>query len=240
MIDSEACCNENDLCKPVLAPLIKKQAGNKKSGTNGKTAIPALPLTEDQLLMTSAYVHGFDLKSKEWCRFPVSGITDIVFNPLAFDALVLPDSEKKLAWAFVESKKNLGGAGKDEDEFDDFVADKGRGLTMLLCGPPGVGKTFPAEAIAERAESPLYILSAGELGTEPSNVDAALDKALDMCRRWKAMLLLDEADVFLGKRFGGQEASILRNELVSSKSNFSPFDFTLSSSAQSSQKSKKY
>lgn len=131
----------------------------------------------------------------------------------------MPPSEKKLAWAFVESKKLLGAsASSDSAVFDDFIEGKGRGLCMLLCGPPGVGKTYTAEAITEKAEVPLYMVSAGELGTEPSQVDGALDQALELCRRWGAMLLLDEADVFLGKRgFGGQEASVLRNELVSSR-----------------------
>lgn len=62
------------------------------------------------------------------------------------------------------------------------------------------------------------MLSAGELGTQPSAVDKALNKALKMCHRWGAMLLLDEADVFLGKGSGGQEAGALRDESVSSKS----------------------
>lgn len=41
-----------------------------------------------------------------------------------------------------------------------------------------------------------------------------------LTRRWKAMLLLDEADVFLGKRFSSGGDSIERNELVSSKDPF--------------------
>lgn len=124
-----------------------------------------------------------------------------------------------MAWAFVESKNLLLDAS-DSDRgtaFDDFVTDKGKGLVMLLCGSPGVGKTYTAEAIAEMAKVPLYMISAGELGSVSSQVEQALDKALGLCRRWKAMLLLDEADVFLGKRLMAGNTSIERNELVSSK-----------------------
>lgn len=150
----------------------------------------------------------------------MDGINDITFNNLAYDKLVLPPGEKKMAWAFVESKNHLLDASNSDasSAFDDFVTDKGKGLVMLLCGSPGVGKTYTAEAIAEVAEVPLYMVSAGELGSVSSTVEQALDKALDLCRRWKAMLLLDEADVFLGKRFSGGNTSIERNELVSSKS----------------------
>lgn len=132
---------------------------------------------------------------------------------------MLPPSEKKMAWAFVESKTRLMDASDSDGStaFDDFVVDKGKGLVMLLCGSPGVGKTYTAEAIAEMAKVPLYMMSAGELGSVSGDVEVALDTALDLCRRWRAMLLLDEADVFLGKRFSGGNESIERNELVSSK-----------------------
>lgn len=127
----------------------------------------------------------------------MDGISDISFNTLAYEKLVLPPGEKKMAWAFVESKNLLLDASDSDGStaFDDFVTDKGKGLVMLLCGSPGVGKTYTAEAIAEMAKVPLYMISAGELGSVSGHVEQALDRALDLCWRWKAMLLLDEADV---------------------------------------------
>lgn len=98
------------------------------------------------------------------------------------------------------------------EAFDDFIPDKGRGIIILLFGPPGVGKTFTAEAVAERANVPLYSMSASALGTEPTEIEINLEKALQVCKLWNAMLLLDEADVFLAAR---QSESMKRNELVS-------------------------
>lgn len=80
-----------------------------------------------------------------------------------------------------------------------------------MFGPPGVGKTYTAEAVAERSRVPLYGMSAGTLGTKPQAVEAALDRALELCRLWGAMLLLDEADVFLSAR---SDADLARSELV--------------------------
>ena len=57
-------------------------------------------------------------------------------------------------------------------------------------------------------------MSAGVLGTKPEEVEKLLDRALELCRLWNAMLLLDEADVFLGARTND---GLARNELVSSK-----------------------
>jgi len=95
--------------------------------------------------------------------------------------------------------------------FDDFIQHKGEGIIILLCGPPGVGKTLTAEAIAEKSRVPLYMLSAGELGSTPKALESALNNALMCCQLWGAMLLLDEADVFLEARSSN---SLERNELV--------------------------
>jgi hypothetical protein len=55
-------------------------------------------------------------------------------------------------------------------------------------------------------------MSAGDLGIQPAEVEKALERSLELCRMWNAMLLLDEADVFLGAR---TNESLARNELVS-------------------------
>ena len=82
----------------------------------------------------------------------------------------------------------------------------------MLHGPPGTGKTLTAEGIAELLKCPLYMVSAGELGTNPRELEAELNKILDIAHSWGAVLLLDEADVFLEKR---TIQDIHRNALVS-------------------------
>lgn len=164
------------------------------------------PLTDEQCLLSTPWMKGFDLKAKEWCELRVDELKDMTWNDEAFEKLVLPEGEKDLAWAFVENKS------LSKTDFDDFIPDKGRGLIILMFGPPGVGKTFTAEAVAERSRVPLYLMSAGDLGTQPSDVEKTLERALELCRMWNAMLLLDEADVFLGAR---TNESLARNELVS-------------------------
>lgn len=144
MIDAEAWYDMTESPKRLLKPLNKEKTNSRSRFNGKKIKRSAVALTDQQLLMATAYVEVFDLKTKKWCEFPVSGITDISFNPSVFEALVLPASEKKLAWAFVESNNNLCGrtdAKPTEDDSDDCVANKSRGLIMLLCGPPGVGKT---------------------------------------------------------------------------------------------------
>lgn len=66
--------------------------------------------------------------------------------------------------------------------------------------------------MAERTRAPLYTLSAGDLGTNAKDVEATLQQALDICALWKAVMLIDEADVFLEAR---STDNLQRNELVS-------------------------
>ena len=60
--------------------------------------------------------------------------------------------------------------------FDDFIQGKGRGIIKLSSSPPGVGKTLIAESVAETIRVPLYIMSAGDLGTDPSSVEESFSK----------------------------------------------------------------
>jgi SpoVK/Ycf46/Vps4 family AAA+-type ATPase len=56
------------------------------------------------------------------------------------------------------------------------------------------------------------MVSAGDLGTDPRNLEKELQNILDIAHSWGAILLLDEADVFLEKR---SIHDIHRNALVS-------------------------
>lgn len=59
---------------------------------------------------------------------------------------------------------------------------------------------------------PLYIMAAGDLGLDPRSVETKLQDVMSMCSRWGAILLLDEADIFLEER---SLHELERNKLVS-------------------------
>lgn len=83
---------------------------------------------------------------------------------------------------------------------------------VLLGGGPGVSKTLTAEFVAKLTHKPLYMISAGELGTELEKVAERLQMVLDITRRWSCVFLIDEADVYLQER---SNLDLLRNALVS-------------------------
>jgi len=109
-------------------------------------------------------------------------------------------------------------------------------LILLLSGPPGTGKTLTAEAgkssfpfaifrevslvpsththstVADRTRRPLLYLQAEDLGINATALGANLKRLLAMATEWNAVVLLDEADVFMATR---EPVDIARNELVS-------------------------
>ncbi|KAK9855297.1 hypothetical protein MYU51_002701 [Penicillium brevicompactum] len=163
--------------------------------------------TEEELLVASPVVLGFAFSEKLWLEFTISGISDIEWNQDAFGSLVLPNNQKSIVKALVESHTFHAA-----ENIDDVIQGKGKGLVAVLHGPPGTGKTLTAEGIAELLRRPLYMVSAGELGTDSRTLEAELNKILDIAHSWGAVLLLDEADVFLEKR---TIHDIHRNALVS-------------------------
>lgn len=163
--------------------------------------------TEEELLIASPVVLGFAFSEKLWLEFSISGISDIDWNVDAFDSLVLPENQKSIVKALVESH-----TFRAAQNIDDVIQGKGKGLVAVLHGPPGTGKTLTAEGIAELLKRPLYMVSAGELGTDSRTLEAELNKILDIAHSWGAVLLLDEADIFLEKR---TIQDIHRNALVS-------------------------
>lgn len=79
----------------------------------------------------------------------------------------------------------------------DFIAHKGRGLIIVLHGPPGNGKNFTTESIAEDVRWRLLAVSIGDLIADSKHLEERLDLTFSRCRDWSAILLLDEADVVL-------------------------------------------
>lgn len=169
-------------------------------------------LTTDQLLLTSWSITAFRLKTKVWSELEVDKILEIEWIPDLMSRLVLDQDIKDLIIALIDHKTTQ--AMDDKKTFDDFIPGKGKGIVMLLCGPPGVGKTLTAEAVSEQSKSPLYRISVQDLGSKVSAMERGLQTALRRCSHWNAVLLLDEADVFLEQR---SLNSLERNELVSSK-----------------------
>ncbi|KAH8805260.1 P-loop containing nucleoside triphosphate hydrolase protein [Xylogone sp. PMI_703] len=165
------------------------------------------PLTEHQLLLLNPLLAGFALKTKEWISFPVDSLFPISRREEPFKNLVIPSK----GLDFIKSLA-LQSSSPQPQWSADFVHGKGAGHIVLLHGPPGVGKTYTVECIAEHIARPLINLTIADIGTEETSIESQLDKFFAYAERWKAILLIDEADIFLERR---KAADIARNGIVS-------------------------
>ncbi|KAI0382809.1 putative AAA family ATPase [Hypomontagnella monticulosa] len=186
---------------PPPAPAVVLQKGPRRNGKNSKRQ----ELSDDLLHLCSAYVRGYCFKIKKWVTFHIDNVQDIQWHDDAFESLVLAGGYKRLITAFVESHV------ENKDKFDDVIEGKGQGITMLLEGPPGVGKTLTAEAVSEKLRRPLYAMGAGELGDDPECIEDNLKMILEAAAKWDAVLLLDECDVLLARR---SNDNLSRNSIV--------------------------
>lgn len=161
--------------------------------------------SEQDLAMLEPIVVFFNLDRCDWQLGYLKDVAPIKFRSNAFDRLVLDAHRKRLVQALVVHTNS--GTQRNVDIIDG----KGGGAIFLLDGPPGTGKTLTAEATAENLERPLYKVGLGELGTDAERMEGKLDQVLNIARRWNAVLLLDEADVFLEKR---STENLTRNAMV--------------------------
>lgn len=178
---------------------------NKKMPSYSRThgLIDCEDVPEDLMFMCYPFVNGFSFVTKDWGEMYVDNLEDVKFDDKAFDYLVLDESVKQMVKALVTNS---------EGTFTDIIQKKSGGTIICLNGKPGIGKTLTSQSLAEMLHKPLYSVSVGELGTTVEALEKRLADVLEIAHAWNAIILLDEADIFMEKRASND---IQRNAMVS-------------------------
>lgn len=137
------------------------------------------------------YVVIFDLKKHKRSRIHISCLTLYEYNTNIRENLVLPTRHSNLIDTLL---------AKENEQFKDVVDGKSGGIVVLCQGRPGTGKTLTAEVYAESLRRPLYTVQCSQLGIDSEELEHNLLKVLARGRRWGAVMLLDEADVYVNAR----------------------------------------
>jgi hypothetical protein len=160
----------------------------------------------DHFLLCPPQIGCFHVGSGKRYIVSVTNIAPVAWSQTAMDQLILDGSKKSLLRALVSNQNS------HRLKSGDIIENKGRGLTIVLHGPPGVGKTLTAECIAEYAKKPIIPLSVGNLVAVQDSIEERLTEAFANATRLGAILLLDEADVVLEAR---SLEDVRRNGIVS-------------------------
>ena len=137
------------------------------------------------------YILMFHLELHHYVWVHVDDIQPYAYQPALKQKLVLPAEQTDLIDILTAEMDVL---------MDDIVAGKSGGTTVLCAGPAGVGKTLTAEVYAEIIQRPLYRVHSGQLGLNVAAMETALKDVLTRAQRWGAVMLIDEADVYIKRR----------------------------------------
>lgn len=136
-------------------------------------------------------LHMFHLERHMNIWVHVSNLAPYKYQPELREKLVLPELHRDLIDVLTQDMDFL---------LEDMVAGKTGGTTILCKGPAGLGKTLTAEVYSEVVGRPLYRVHSGQLGTTAEQVEQCLGEVLGRAQAWGAVLLIDEADVFVRER----------------------------------------
>lgn len=178
----------------------------------------ALELRDEDLVLLPKRMFAYALRERRFIPVDLNLLKPVRREAGVFENLRIQDDYKDVVRGLVMShfqRKALERryvASAIDGPSQDLIQGKGRGLVVLLHGVPGVGKTATAEAVAMENQKPLFVITCGDLGLTPSEVESSLKNVFRLAHLWDCVLLLDEADVFLSQR---SKDDMKRNALVS-------------------------
>jgi hypothetical protein len=110
---------------------------------------------EEPQILCPPYVYGYYFDMRCWCQLFIKHLKRVSWNPDAFSSVILPGEQRKTIESLV-SRHRFATSVRNETEL------KGKGLVIVLHGPPGTGKTFTAGNSVHR---PLnHVLDATDAG----------------------------------------------------------------------------
>lgn len=199
LVNDEAILKERDLTVDasgdIFAKYLRKAERSTSYDDRVEEKIERLQASIADGVFTELPVHGYilmfhlELHHHLWVH--VDDIEPYQYQPDLKDKLILPPEQTDLIDILTAEMDVL---------MDDIVEGKSGGTTVLCAGPAGVGKTLTAEVYSEIIKRPLYRVHSGQLGLNVAEMEVALRETLTRAQRWGAVMLIDEADVYIKRR----------------------------------------
>lgn len=199
LVNDEGIINDRTLALDATGNILDKylrKAGKSMNYDNKVEAkVEASRDTIAKGMFTELPVHGYifmfhlELHHHLWVH--VDDINPYQYQPELKQKLILPQAQTDLIDILTAEMDVL---------MDDIIEGKSGGTTVLCAGPAGVGKTLTAEVYSEIIRRPLYRVHSGQLGLNVAEMEKALKEVLTRAQRWGAVMLIDEADVYIKRR----------------------------------------
>ena len=179
----------------ILGKYLRKAGRSANYSDKVEKSAAAVQSDIPEHLFTELPVHGYilmfhlDLHHHLWVH--VDDMQPYEYQPELKNKLILPPEQTDLIDILTAEMDML---------MDDIVAGKSGGTTVLCAGPAGVGKTLTAEVYSEIIRRPLYRVHSGQLGLNVTQMEQVLKDTLTRAQRWGAVMLIDEADVYIKRR----------------------------------------
>jgi SpoVK/Ycf46/Vps4 family AAA+-type ATPase len=179
----------------ILGKYLRKAGKSLRYDSKTESAMEASQADIPKGLFTELPVHGYilmfhlELHHHVWVH--VDDVEPYQYQPELKQKLILPPEQTDLIDILTAEMDML---------MDDIVAGKSGGTTVLCAGPAGVGKTLTAEVYSEIIKRPLYRVHSGQLGLNVAEMEKVLKETLIRAQRWGAVMLIDEADVYIKRR----------------------------------------
>ena len=199
LVNDESILRDRDLTLDATGEVLSKylrKAGksmnyNERVETRAEKLREQIPVGMFTELPVHGYILMFHLELHHHLWVHVDDMQPYVYQPELKDKLILPPEQTDLIDILTAEMDVL---------MDDIVEGKSGGTTVLCAGPAGVGKTLTAEVYSEIIRRPLYRVHSGQLGLNVAEMEKALIDTLTRAQRWGAVMLIDEADVYIKRR----------------------------------------
>lgn len=186
----------------VVMDDLSDDSTSERTSRRGTVVSSAFWRAEDEVVSTDEddgvvdvplhpYVKVFNLQTHQFVSIHVCFLVEYEYDEQVIHKLILPEDRKQLIGMLVAGSSQL---------MEDIVKGKTGGVIVITVGPPGTGKTLTAQVFSEQIKRPLYEVQCSQLGTDEESLEKQLNSVLTRATRWNAILLIDEADVYIHER----------------------------------------
>ncbi len=209
--------NEQEFIKALdILTNDEEKKGNMPTASRLKRAYKAKKTSENASMDFSTSLSNFSMQSSQSAaprdKDSLLELYEIVKRDVSLDDVILPSNKKKILQQVILEQKNAANL------LNHNMTPINR---VLLCGPPGCGKTMTAYALGNELNLPIaYVRLDGLVSSYLGQTSTNLRKIFDSIKNQRVLLFLDEFDAIAKKRDDSNELGELKRVVTTLLQNF--------------------